>query len=406
MATRVWLGAAQVTAQVDSVTPANVNIGNTFTVTVNNKEVTFTATAATVANVTAGLSAAITAAAATDPEFAELTATDNTTNILVTGPSDGTPFTLTASATGGTATNTRAAVTTPSSPNDWGLADNWSGGAVPITGDDVIVPANRPDVLYGLAQSGVTLASLDVAGNIGLPDRNARGYSEYRATYLAVSATALRVRGGNRVRINTGSNATGVVVYDTGTPLDQDGRAFLWKGAHATNTVDVVAGSVGLADLAGETATVATLRVGADSDGRAPDVRGGPGLTLTTLSQAGGVVVLQAGLTTVTKTAGALTIIGPAGTNVTTVNNDGGDFIYQAVGTIGTLRVSDGGLADFSRDPRARNVTDTTVYAGAELRDPFRTVTWTNPIVLHRCGLEDVTIDLGTHITLAVAAGP
>jgi len=51
MATANALFRAKARAEVKTITPANVNIGNTFSYTINGKTVTVTATAATVANV-------------------------------------------------------------------------------------------------------------------------------------------------------------------------------------------------------------------------------------------------------------------------------------------------------------------------------------------------------------------
>jgi hypothetical protein len=414
MATRVWVAAGGTTPQVDSVTPATVAAGNDFTVTVNGKSVTFRATAGTVANVATGLAAAI--AASTEPEFQELTATDNITNVLITGPTDGTPFTLTASAAvgtgGGAPTNTRAAVTAPASPNFWSVAANWSGGTVPVSTDDVRFDGTSTvDCKYGLDQNAVTLASLSVSpdytGSIGLPARNDSGYQEYRDSYLKIGATAVTIGGAEsggsgRIKLNTGTVQTSVAVLSTGTS-GAEPSAFMFKGTHASNTVNVGAGSVGLAALAGEVATVATLRVGAGGGQGTPDVVGGSGLTLTTLIQDGGSVTLNAGLTTATLIDGILTVM--AG-GITTANVDGGTFYYEGVGTIGTLNVSAGGTADFTRDPRTRTVTNCTVNTGAKLVNTFMTAAFTNPVTLNRCALSDVEIDFGTHLSLTVAAGP
>jgi trimeric autotransporter adhesin len=411
VATRIWTGGATSTPQVDSLTPASVGIGNSFSAVINGKTVTFVATAATVANVTAGLSAAM--AASTEPEFRQVTAVDNTTNILVTGPDTGTPFTLTASASGGTATLTRAAVTAPVSPNDWATAANWTGAAVPVTGDAVIFDGTSTvDCLYGLDQNAVTLASLAVAnaytGNLGLPARNDAGYSEYRETYLKIGVTAVTIGGGGgggsgRVKLNTGTVQTSIAVLSTGTGSGGEPAAFLFKGTHASNAVNVGAGSVGLAALAGEVATVLTLRVGAGTGGGTPNVVGGAGLTLTTLIQDGGDVTLNAGLTTATLIDGTLAVF--AG-NVTTANVDGGTFYYEGVGTITTLNISAGGTADFTRDPRPRTVTTCTIQSNAKMVNTFMTAAFTNPVVLNRCATKDCDLDFGTHLSLTVAPGP
>ena len=105
MAVLKWRGDAQPRRQVDFLTPADVEIGDTFTATINRKDISFVATAATVANVVAGLVAAINANAQDIPEFDEVEASSgtdddgNVTHVIITGPEDGKPFTLTASTT-------------------------------------------------------------------------------------------------------------------------------------------------------------------------------------------------------------------------------------------------------------------------------------------------------------------
>ena len=82
-------------AQVSTVTPANVEIGDTFTAAINGTAINFTATVATVANVTAGLTAAINGSA----ENGNVTAVDQTTHVEITSDAAGTAFTLTSSTT-------------------------------------------------------------------------------------------------------------------------------------------------------------------------------------------------------------------------------------------------------------------------------------------------------------------
>ena len=100
MANKDWRGDAVERAQVSRITPSDVEVGDTFTVTINGKSVTVTATAATVANVVALLVAAL--AASTIPEFLEVTATaDGTTSVLLTAATPGIPFTVSVSASNG-----------------------------------------------------------------------------------------------------------------------------------------------------------------------------------------------------------------------------------------------------------------------------------------------------------------
>ncbi len=109
MAIKVWRGDAQGVAQVDNVTVENVEVGDIFTLTINRKAVSYTATADTPASVYDGLAAAITAAAI--PEFPSATSVAATTGtnatdayLKLTGAADGTPYTVTGSTSnGGTA---------------------------------------------------------------------------------------------------------------------------------------------------------------------------------------------------------------------------------------------------------------------------------------------------------------
>lgn len=300
-----WVGKAPTVAQVDTVTPANVEIDDTFTVTCNTKTVTFKATAGTVANVTAGLTAAINNSS--EPEFSELVATDASTTVQVRHDTAGVPFTITASAADGgganTQTLTKATATAASSKNHWDAAANWSSGAVPVSTNDVFIESG-PDIKYGLAQSAVTLNSLHVARTfereIGLPQRNAAGYQEYRDTFLAISADDATIGGGGTagdgsrlIRLNTGSNACDVVVWYTHPSPSEDDptlESFCWIGTHNSNTVTVHEGQVGIARRRADAATVNALsvnraRVTEDS----PVVRVGSGTTLTSVTCTGGI---------------------------------------------------------------------------------------------------------------------
>jgi hypothetical protein len=401
MGTVVWRGGAKQVPQVNTVTPANVAATNTFTVTVNGKSFTYAAAGATVAEVTAGLVALL--SASSEPDVAELTIADLSTAVRITGPADGTPFTQTSSAAGGTATLTTATATAASGPNDWSVPANWNTGAVPVAADDVIVDNSDVPIKYGLDQHTVTLTSLTIGpgftGTIGLPERNPAGYAEYRPTYLKVGATSVRIGGSDqqaggsgRVKLDNGTVQADVLVMSAGSPADSGLPAVLWKGTHAANTVEVVGGTVGLAALPGETATVATLKVGGGAGQLT--LAGGAGLTLTTLKQVGGAVTLGAGVTTVTKNGGTLTVLSGA---CTTLTNDGGEVFWQSTGSIGTI---DGaGVFDFSRDPRARTVTNATFRDGAKLSDPLGSVTWSNPFVATPA---KVSIDVGVRRNIQV----
>jgi len=103
MAICIWRGDAQGVAQVDKVTVDNVEVGDIFTLTINRKSVSFTATTGTPENVYQGLAAAITTAAIAEfPSAASLPASNaEEAHLRLTGPEDGTPYTVTGSTTNG-----------------------------------------------------------------------------------------------------------------------------------------------------------------------------------------------------------------------------------------------------------------------------------------------------------------
>lgn len=412
MASVRWKGGAQAVAQVTTVQVTAYHASTTYRLTVNGKTVSASG-GGTVNAVATALAAAWNAS--TEPELAEVTASANTDTVTLTADTPGVPFTVTSSVSGGSGTIGSATTATASAgPNDWSTAANWSGGAVPVNSDDVYLDHSDDDILYGLSQSAVTLTSLTIAasytGLIGLPETNEEGtssYAEYRQRYLAIGATTVTVgegpgQGSPRLLLDTGSAQTALRVHGTGFSAEPDLGALRWKGTHADNTVTVTRGSVDVATLGGEAATVATLTVGYQTS-QASDavVRCGAGVTLTTLAQTGGAVELNSGLTTVTKTGGTLVL--NAG-SVTTLTNDDGDLVYSGTGTIGTLTVGTDAAADFSRGVGGCTVTNCTLHPGSSLLDPGARVTFTNPFRVSRASLREVTLDVGVNRTYAVSS--
>lgn len=413
MARVMWTGGAPVVLHEKTYTPANVNIGNTFTLTINGKGVTFTATAATVANVTAGLTEA--AQASPEGEFAELTFEDETTLIRVTGRDNGEQFTITPSAAGGTATLTEGSVNNGTGPNFANDGKNWSSGAVPAAGDDIVIDNSDVSILYGLltnAPATVTVG-MGFVGTIGLPTRNPGGYLEYRLTVVNFGHSPIYNvgvgdgPGSGRMKIKVNGTNTTWNVHNTGGAIDPGLPALRISGTTTGHTVNVMGGTVGVGvdGVFEPMAAVATVLVGPGGSFRAGVDSGTP---ITTLSVSGGTVVLERPsgvVTTLTMVGGDVTVRGDVAPGV--ANVDGGTLHYRSTGTIGTLRVSDGGVVDFGEDIRSRTVSACTVNTGAAVRDPYSTVTWTTGIVLNRCALADLTeLDVGTHKTVTVTAGP
>lgn len=408
MGTLVYKGDAPAVAKIMTATPANVEDTDIFRLLIGSKTVTFTATAATVANVTAGLKAAWDDSGY--PECAEVTATDSTTHVTLTGVTAGVDFTITSSTTDGggadTQTLTMATTTAASGPNCWDTLTNWDTGALPAGADDVILENSDVDIKYGFGQSAITLNSLvredTFTGHIGLPRTNTDGstdYVEYRKTFLEISATTVTIRGTGRFQLDTGANQTAITIYDTGSAIETDVPPLLLKGTHAANVVNVVSGSVGIGHFSGDSTTVATLNVSGDAE-----VTCGPDTTLTTVNVDGGTVWLESNVTTITQSGG--TVYVQEAMTVGTLNQDGGTCYYNSSGTLSAGHVRKGATLDFREDPRAVTVSACNLYYGGAIYDTYKRADWSAAGVdVHACNpYSDVILDLGAHITITPSA--
>jgi hypothetical protein len=416
MAERRWRGGATPIAQVNTFAFAGTwETDDIVRVTIGSKSVDITAGSATTATVVSTVAAAWAALDAADyPEFAEITPSANGTTLTLTATEAGIPFvaTLTPLEAGGGAAGaqtiegagvatTGTAATASSGPRHWNTAANWTGGAVPANGDDAYLEDNEDNISFGLAQSGVTLANLYVLasfeGTLGLPDDNEAGYPEYRDTYLAIGATIQYIgegpgTGSGRIRINNGAAQTALVVRNTGSPLDDNTGAVVWKGTHASNVVSCFGGSLDIAHNNEEVATVATLRVAN------AEVRVGEGTTLTTCYQEGGTVLCHAAFTTLHKSSGTFN---HTGGNITTVNNNTGAFAWHSAGTIATYNGFAGSSLEAGLDIRTRALTACNLYSQSRLADPAKTIAFT-ALSLKGCKLNEVDLDVGYDRVLTV----
>lgn len=375
--------------------------------------------ASTVANTVAiAIVAALNALSSTlYPEFNEITwGTPSSGAFTATGKTLGVPFTLTLTTTetgGGAAdaqTFTQAATTAANGGTFWSTAANWSTGAVPVAADDVVFQNSANSCLDGLAQDAVTLTSLTIdqsyTGTIGRPRVNPLGYTEYRATYLAVSATTITIgrgdgAGSGRIKINTGTVQTALNIINTGTPTESGVKSVLWLGTHASNALVIGKGSFAAANYAGEVSTILTLKEGyqtsiqSDSDVRIGSGVG-TGVTIATITKTGGTLEINNAFTTLTQTDGETIHNAGAGATVAVT---GGTLRVKTAGTYTTPSVGNKGTIDCSQDLQARTFTSLTVNAGGTLLDKGKTVTFTNPIVL-TCPLDKCVLDLGNSLSL------
>jgi hypothetical protein len=433
MADNTWRGDAPAVAQVNTFAFAGTwETDDVVRVVIGGKTKDFTTGSATIATFLATL---VTAWEALDsdeyPEFDEITPTRSGDNLLLTASTAGVPFTATltpleanlgaadaqtiegaGSATTGTAT------TASSGPNHWDTAANWTLNAIPVNTNDVHIPSYAI-ILYGLAQSGVTLASLNIArgATIGLPPLVNEGldneYVEYRDLDLAIGATVQNVghgseqTGSQRINLNNGSVQTTLNIFSTGTAENVGDRthAVMWRGTHASNAINLHQGELAIASRPGEVATVLTLRqTYVDNLESDTQLKIGSGVTLTgsgIINKNGGATEINCAVTTIVmEGGGTLKTYGSGAISSITVR--AGTATLNSTGTITTLIWSGEAIIDCSKSLVPRTITNAERYGTATLRDPFKVITFTNGLDSHESDIGN--LDLGKDIRITRGA--
>jgi hypothetical protein len=365
-------GTATAVAQEDRFTPGGtIETNDNFTITLTGEDgstavITGVPGGTTVASVTAALLVAWNAS--TSPLKSGITASDQTTYFKLLG-TVGVPFSAAATTTengGGAAdaqTFTRTATTACTGPNDWNSPLNWSGGAVPVSTDNVTFDGrNGGAVLYGLNQSAVTLATLNI--------KQANTYNVGTTTAaLRVSATTCTI--GEAATDGSASTGTALINIDFGTAQTTTRVAnsknigtsglepVMLKGSHAANVVTVEGGVVGVAtNIPGQTATVATLVVEAGT------VKCGSGCTLTTITQMGGKLYVNSAVTTLTLNGGEVYTNGDWLLGTLTTTGGTAHLEHRRSGDEVTTLNLRGGTADFSDNTTAATVNALSFRSG------------------------------------------
>lgn len=437
MATRRWLGAARQVTQVSTITMTGTWVAaDTITVTINNIEATITVgslvttsqVATTLKQAWEGETLTDTTAACTPTianggftsisEFYEVTATVLSNVVTLTAKTSGKPVTISVSDTSASGTATHSVTTTATGKWFWDNQDNWSGNAVPINNDDVVFDTGSVDLRYNLTTS-IQPASVTItagySGKIGLAAVNAddtsRTYSEYRTQYLTFTSNAVTCTytigqgeglGSRRIKIDAGSGQSTVVIHSTAARNETDFPTVLFKGTHASNTLSAFRGDVGIAYVAGETSTIATLRCGTDTGDTVKCVAGS-GTTLTTVTATGnGTLELNSNCTTLTMTGVTVTQFAGAPATLTCWS---GIFRHRSTSTIGTgCTIGAAGTLDRSGESRSATITPKiSMYKGSKLLDPNMTLTLTNGFQTIGCKASEVTIDFGYNRSYTVA---
>jgi hypothetical protein len=424
MSTLRWRGDAPAVAQVQTITIGANDVATTYKVTINGKTVSVPGDAGGANNTAADLAGAL-AAATVPQEFAEIAWSVAANVVTGTATKAGKPCTLAVSVAGGTGTISTTVATASSGPHDAGVAANWSGAALPATGDDILFDTGSSDLLYGLDQHTITPASITVlpafTGKIGLPAVNADNasatYFEYRPQYLQYGTTgvggtvSVNVSGGaGRIKLDQGSAPAVWNVTNSAQRVEAGVPAVLLKGTNTANVLNVNRGDVGLAFFGGETAALAALTVGYETNPAGDStvwLGTGASLANTAVVQTGGNLTINSatsGTATITVYDGTLTLQSGAQTGLAVL---GGTCVYNSTGTLGgTAVVGGSGALDFSQDLRAKSVTNPINLYGAKskLFDPNKVVA-SLVVNLNQLPVTD-NLDIGTNIKLTRGTPP
>jgi len=440
MATKYWVGRAHSVKQISTITVANTwAAGDTAVLKINEKELTITcgSTTTTTATVAAAISEAWNAAGRLDGtsnssnatsnfggqefgEFREAVATVSGSVVTLTANTAGKPFTLTVTeTTAGSGTATGATAQAATGRNHWDNADNWidsldlTTGSTGVPANDDVVDFRNTDIscLYGLPNNSKEVTFnvwKSYTGEIGLPainrDDPSYPYPEYRQRYVRLDDAGTGTNIAHRFGL--GTEGTGCrlcnikhstlkcspVVYATGTPrIERIGEKALNICCTAsTSQLNILGGSVDWGSQDGGT-----------SAWNGVYQNGGESIGANGLNSSGSAV-LRSGAMTVSGTGNILLLSSYGGTlraeNVTgTVTSayafDGGTIRYASTGTI-TNVFAYGGTFDCSDDAGTFTATNSTVKTGGKVRDPYRRITFSNPM--------QVYFELSDAITLGV----
>lgn len=420
MAKKRYIGAAILQAQLDTATVGGtIEATDLFKLTIGAKTLIVVAGSTVAADVAEAIATAWQKLdSAAYPEFAEITAQANAATVIFEANEPGKPFTLTVVSTesnGDAADAQTFSITTTtanSGPNDISCVDNWSGEALPVNGDDIIIDMEAPSLLWNVeALAAVVPASVRITcgrnTRIGLGQTDDGGYPQYRPKAFKTRCASWYVNtdSGFVNLFMADGTAGAMLVHKTGQ-RDEDTRAALClQGSNATHTLTLMRGDVAISQADDEVAQFGTVSVSymtaVDSDA---SLYVGPAATMGAWVQNGGQCETWAALSSFTQRAG---FHRHNSGGITSPLVYGGTLEYNATETLaGNAKVSEPGILDFGADPRAKTVTNPIERFGkAGVRDPFNVVNTAGSFVIDNNETSDLTgIVIGANRRMTFAA--
>ena len=410
MAIKTFTGRAANVAQVTKIVYSTITAGQTYSVTVNGKVVSYVATTGVLGDLIDAMVSLWNSSA--EPEHQELIAArreDPTlSGLQLTGRVSGVPSTVTAGATVGSATVTEP--TAPSGPKFWNVAANWSGSTLPVAADDLVLESYSGDILYGLTDTN-NYTSLKIlssfTGSIGLPAVASSGYPEYRTQRLTLgSGSALVIEVGSgvgtasgRIRLDVNSSNTTLTVFKTGQGGFSGEKSLDLVELGAGSTVRVYGGSVKIDQSAMAVVDVYSQSTAFGASSEASVELGSS--TVTSLTVVGGSVTVGGNVTTlIARTRSSVIVDRAASVGTVKVSEQAVLDWRSSAGVTTTLDIESNGDVRFGSVATTKTVAACKLFQGGSLSDPMSRVTWSTGVVLQGCRISDVEIDLGLGYTI------
>jgi hypothetical protein len=248
-------------------------------------------------------------------------------------------------------------------------------------GDTVVITGSGGgdyDGTFTLLTASGTTFTYTVAGTPTTPATGTilcrkNDYLIQPATLVSIGAagnnTGTPANGSGRFKLNTGTAQATVTVYQTSqSAADTNFEPVRLLGSHASNTLNMLGGLVGLATTTvAETATFATINQTGGT------LNGGIGLTWSAVTQSGGTLKLNSGAAsgTVTNSRGATTYLAGAGT-IANLNIGGTCYLDIRKATsgdtiTGAVTLYDGAVLYMTGNPSDVSFASLVVYGNATI---------------------------------------
>lgn len=283
---------------------------------------------------------------------------------------------------------------------DPAIAGNWRDAAgatgAPASTDTLIIPAGATVDIDGADQSGVALTLLVIEEGCTI---NIGSRTNGVTTSWQINATTVITSGSGLIYLETDSVTTyTVLAAGTGANVGTQKLNILGATITALNIqCDSVSQTVGIASNSAEACTVTkgTMTGGTVVVGRGATIS-------TSIECTGGNLTTLVAVPTLLY--GGSASIEHHGGSATLMKGSGGICNYRSAVECTNVKLSGRAEMNMTKDLTGRTFTNVEMGGKSRFIDPYRTVTLTNNIDVLETGINEVTIDRGTNVTVAINA--